>query len=272
MRRLRDRKVDRAIVAVLREPIDRPARPDSRARAASPPCRTPRPPHRRASGRRGDIHPLRARDRGWCGRPRRRERPPAAAAAVVQEERLDVTGEVVHGHERHAERQRDRLGRGDADEQRADEPGALRDRHGAEVAPRRARFVERALEHAADVANVLTRRELRHDAAPLAMDRDLRRDHARADRPRLRRIAGLLDDGGRRLVTRALDAEDHASVGATPGLTRGHRSTNGSSTWPRASATGVPRPLPPRRVRRRARGFRVYGAVQTPRSVMMPAM
>ena len=104
--------------------------------------------------------------------------------AVVQEERFDVPREMMHGHERQAERQRDRLGRGDADEQRPDEAGPLRDRDRAEVLPRRARFVERALEHAADVANVLPRRQLRHDAAPFAMDRDLRGDHARADRPR----------------------------------------------------------------------------------------
>ena len=50
MRQPRRRQRDRAIVAGLR-PADRsPARPDSRARAASPPCRTPRPPHRRACG------------------------------------------------------------------------------------------------------------------------------------------------------------------------------------------------------------------------------
>ena len=50
-------------------------------------------------------------------------------------------------------------------------------------------LLERALDDAADVAHVLARRQLRHDAAPLAMDVGLRRDDARADRPGPRGIA-----------------------------------------------------------------------------------
>ena len=60
--------------------IDRPARPDTQARAAWRPCRTPPPPHRLASGRSGDTRPARRRGRGWCARRTRRARPPAAAA------------------------------------------------------------------------------------------------------------------------------------------------------------------------------------------------
>ena len=65
---------------VLRQAIDRPARPDSPVRAAWPPCRTPRPPHRRASGRAAGSRRASAPDTGWCARRTRRARPPAAAA------------------------------------------------------------------------------------------------------------------------------------------------------------------------------------------------
>ena len=62
-------------------------------------------------------------------------------------------------------------------------PGPLRDRDRAEI--REAddlRLLERLLDDAADVAHVLARRQLRHDAAPLAMDVGLRRDDVREER------------------------------------------------------------------------------------------
>ena len=62
-----------------------PARPDSRARAAARPCRTPRPPHRRRSGRGAGRSGGRASRRGTCGRPtrpaRRAGRPGPGASA-----------------------------------------------------------------------------------------------------------------------------------------------------------------------------------------------
>src|ERR1051326_1414876 len=68
--------------------------------------------------------------------------------------------------------------------------------------------VERALDDSADVADMLTRCQLRHDAAPLPMNRPLRRDDVRSDGPGPRRVAGLLDDGRRRFVAGGFDAED----------------------------------------------------------------
>ena len=136
-------------------------------------------------------------------------------------------------HQRHAERQRDRLRDRHADQQRADQARALGHRNRVDVLPRRARFGERALEHAADVAHVLARRQLRHDAAPLAMDRDLRGDDARSHPPRLRRIAGLLDDGRRRLVARAFDAEDMSMI-AMRAVEHGRRRLIGVA-WRRGS-------------------------------------
>ena len=124
--------------------------------------------------------------------------------AVLKEQRLDVPGEVVHRHERTIQRERERLRERDADEQRADEAGALRDGNGIELLEIGLRGIERRADDAADVADVLARRELGHDAAPLAVDGHLRRDDVRSDRPR---AIGLRDHGGRRLVARRLDAQ-----------------------------------------------------------------
>ena len=95
---------------------------------------------------------------------------------------------------------------------------------------------------AADVADVLPRRELGDDAAPLAVNRDLRGDDVGPDLPGADGIAGFGDDGGGRFVAGGLDREQHhaAWVGVEP-----------SSAFFSDS---------------------LYGAVKMPRSVMMPAM
>ena len=81
--------------------------------------------------------------------------------------------------------------------------------------------------------------------------------------PRPRRVAGLLDDGGRGLVARALDAEDASStVRGTPRRCSALRVVPLASTAHAATAF---------REETRWR-ISVYGAVQMPRSVMMPAM
>ena len=147
---------------------------------------------------------------------RQRQRP------VVQDQRLDVAGEMVHGDERHVERHRHRLGRLQPDQQRADQARPLRHRDGTEIAPADAGVAQRPLEHAADVAQVLPRRELGHDPAPLAVERHLRGDDVRADAPGLVGRAGLLDDRRGGLVARALDAEDQHD-GATRTRRRARR-------------------------------------------------
>ena len=118
----------------------------------------------------------------------------------------------------------------DADEQRADEARALRHRDRVDVRPATAALGQRALDDAADVADVLARRELRHDAAPLAVNLDLRGDDVRADRARPRRVAGLRDDGRRRLVARGLDAEDGHQAAAS--IARFSDSLYGARTMP----------------------------------------
>ena len=134
--------------------------------------------------------------------------------AVLQHERFDVTGEMMDADEGQRGGRRGRFREGDADEQRSDETWTLRDGHGAELAPGRLRTVERALDDAADVTQMLPRGELRDDAAPLAVDRDLRCDHVRSDRPRLLGVAGFFDDRSGGLVAGGFDAENAHTEGA----------------------------------------------------------
>ena len=131
---------------------------------------------------------------------------------ILQNERFDVAGKMVDGDQRKAGGGGGGLGERHADEQRSDEPRPLRDRDRAEVGPRRSGLGERALDHSADVADVLPGRELRHDTAPLAMNRHLRGDDVGADRPWLRGVAGLFDNGGRRFVAGSFDTENTHGV------------------------------------------------------------
>jgi hypothetical protein len=119
-----------------------------------------------------------------------------------------VTREVMDRHQRKAGRRRRRLGERHADQKRSDETGTLRHRHGAQVGPGRLRLVEAALDDATDVANMLARGQLGHDPAPFAMNRHLRGDDVGSRRPRLRRVAGLFDDGGGSLVAGRFDSKD----------------------------------------------------------------
>ena len=128
--------------------------------------------------------------------------------SVIEEQRLDMSGQVMYRHERDAQRQHHRLGERHADQERADEPRPLRDRDRADVRPADAGVPEGPIHDSADVTNVLAGRQLRHDAAPFAVDRDLRGDDARADVPGAFSVAGLGHDGCRRLVTGGFDAED----------------------------------------------------------------
>src|SRR5262245_10597778 len=89
---------------------------------------------------------------------------------------------------------------------------------------------------------MLPRRKLGHDAAPLAVNRHLRGDYVRPDRPRLVGVPGLFDNGRRCLVAGRFDAEYEHYEAATVVLEKAAA---------RDSA---------------------YGGRNTPRSVMMPVM
>ena len=119
-----------------------------------------------------------------------------------------MPGQVLHRDQRQVERYGQRLGEGDAHQQRADEAGSLRHRDGVDVGPVRAGIPERAFHHAADVAHVLPGRELGHHAAPFAVDFRLRGDHVGPHCPGPRRVAGIRHHRGGRLVARCLDGEN----------------------------------------------------------------
>jgi hypothetical protein len=89
---------------------------------------------------------------------------------MLQEQRFNVSGEMVDGDERTIERQRQRLGERHTDQERPDQSRALRHRDRIELGQIGLGRIERCANDAANVADVLARRELRHDTAPLAMD------------------------------------------------------------------------------------------------------
>ena len=110
---------------------------------------------------------------------------------------------MVDGDERKPARPRDHR-RGEADEQRADQSGALGDGEPVDVVQHDLRLAERLTDHGRHELEMPPRRDLRHDAAVLRVQIDLRRDDIREDLP-------LLGDHGRRgLVAARLEAEDHS--------------------------------------------------------------
>jgi hypothetical protein len=122
---------------------------------------------------------------------------------VAEVERRDVAVEMVDRHERKAARPRERLRRGEPHEQRADEPGSLRDGHGLEVVEACLGLREGLLHHRRDELEVPPRRDLGDDAAVTGMQLCLRGDDARTD---------LALDGHERcggLVAGRLDPHDH---------------------------------------------------------------
>jgi hypothetical protein len=118
--------------------------------------------------------------------------------AMLEDERLDVPGQMMDGDDRHAPGPRQRLRERDADEKRPDETGTLR--HGNQIVRRHAGITDCPFHHAADVADMLARRQLRNDASPLAMNLHLRGDDARTHAPGPLHVAGLFDDRRRRFI------------------------------------------------------------------------
>ena len=122
---------------------------------------------------------------------------------MTEKERLDVSGQMMHRHQWPAERDRQRLGEGDPHEQRSDQTRPLGHGNRVEMRPAYPAITQGPLDHTADVAQMLTRGELRHHAAPLAMDLHLGGDDAGTDlpgrRPRLafdcHRRGGLVAGG-----------------------------------------------------------------------------
>ena len=183
------------------------------------------------------------RDTGSCGRRTRRAPPPAAAARRAASTSDSMwPARWCTGTSGMPRDQATRLRERHADQQRADEPRPLRHRDRPEVRSATPRLLERALDDAADVAQVLARRQLRHDAAPLPMDRGLRGDDVRAHRP------GPLR---RRRFPRSRPR---------PSRRRRFRSRGGARVFYATTPAQA------------SRSVSLYGGRKMPRSVMMPVM
>ena len=112
---------------------------------------------------------------------------------------------MVDGDQRQPVRPGDRLGGGEADEQRADETRALSDGDRIEVFEVAVLLRQRFPQHRHDELEVAPRCDLRDDAAEGSVQLRLRGDDVRQDLPVLRDYRG----GG--LVTRGLNPEDQSS-------------------------------------------------------------
>ena len=138
----------------------------------------------------------------------------AAAGDQAQERRLDRVGrevvgghvavQVVDGRERQPAGGGERLGGGDADEQRADQAGALGHGDRLDVVQRRARLLQRVVDDHVDQLEVVARGVLGHDAAEAVVD-PLGGDDAGAD------LAVAGHDGGAGVVAARLEREDHVN-------------------------------------------------------------
>ena len=102
-----------------------PGRPGSRGRGGAPPCRTPRPRRRRRSGRpRGSARGLHHDGHGVAARhDQHRER--RLEVGLLEPRRVQVRLEVVDAHVGQVGRERERLRRAHAHEQRAGEAGPV---------------------------------------------------------------------------------------------------------------------------------------------------
>ena len=76
-----------------------------------------------------------------------------------------------------------RLGRGHADQQRADQSRPFRHADQIDVIQRQAGFCQRLIEHIIYIFQMMSGRDLRHYAAVVFEDLDLRRDHVRQHLP-----------------------------------------------------------------------------------------
>ena len=126
-----------------------------------------------------------------------------------QEVGRDVSLQVIHGRKRQPPRGRQRLRRRETDEQRADQPGTLRDRDQIDLVELAFRLLERVLHDEVDQPYVMTRGDLRHDATE-ALVHELRGDHVRAH------LSPAPDHRRAGVVAARLDPQDESHVAGGP--------------------------------------------------------
>ena len=239
MRHPRVREVNRAVIGATGEPIDyRPARVRQAEEGRDLVVRLPR---RIVAGLADEpavepaVRPLPRHlvEVRMPARDHQHDRRQGHRAAF-HDERFDMSGQMLHADEGHAEGRGGRFGEGDAHEQRSDQPRSLRDRDCVKAIPAGVRLLQRPIDDAADVAHMLARGKFRDNAAPGAVDLRLGRDDVRTHVPRPGGIAGVGHHRGSRLVARGLDGKQQ------------HRRQPSGIRQPRPPR----RPPPPPRTRR----------------------
>ena len=95
----------------------------------------------------------------------------------LHEHGVDVTFKMVDGDKRFAQPKGERLAVQDADQEGAGEARPFGDRDGVKLRKRDACLGHSRAHHRHDVAQMLARSQLRHHAAEVAMERDLRSHH-----------------------------------------------------------------------------------------------
>jgi len=134
--------------------------------------------------------------------------------AVRKRERLDMPGEMMNGHNWKAARPCQCFRKCDTDEQRPDEAGTSSNRDCTDIVNADRCLLERRLVDSADIADVLSRRQLGDNSSPFAVDRDLGGDDVRANLPRNRDVSRLGNDRRRGLVAGCLNREQiHRALG-----------------------------------------------------------
>ena len=150
----------------------------------------------------------------------------------------DVAFDVIHADQRNPAREGERLGEGDAGQQRPDEAGTVRDRDRLDVIEADLSLAERLLHHRRQVEEVLPGSDLGHHPSELRVLGDLGRDDVREDAP------AVLDDGGRGLVAGCLDPQDEHAVRLIPAShsrapRRASEASNGGRAMPRSVTMAV---------------------------------
>ena len=82
--------------------------------------------------------------------------------------------EVVHAGERNPQDVAQRLGHGDAHQERTHQSRSARNRHTVQIRQRHPRLLQRQIHHHVDVLHMVARRQLGHDAAVFLMHLRLR--------------------------------------------------------------------------------------------------
>ncbi len=133
----------------------------------------------------------------------------------MQQNGVDVPLQVVDGDQRQPLRKGQRLGVGDAHQQRSGQPRPAGHGDGVQVGEGDAGLRQRRADHGNDGAQMLAAGQLRNHSAVAGVGGDLRGDH------RGKRTRAALDNRGGGLVARGFNPEDQAALVHTYSLAGG---------------------------------------------------